>query len=76
MATPLEPPAEPTTEEKNATIRKKMDSGVIQIRSGNRWVMYDQKVLEKALNRSNLDLVNEGKKKLTRQIRVVTAKDL
>lgn len=66
----------PTTEETREKIRKKLDSGVVQVRSRDKWVMYDQKALEKALNRSNVDLANEGKKKLTRQIRVAAAKDL
>lgn len=67
---------EPTTEEVQQTVRKKLDSGVVQIRSRDKWVMYDQKALEKALNRLNAELAAGGKKRMTRQIRVAATKDL
>lgn len=65
-----------TAAEKKALIREKLDAGVIQIRSRNRWVMYDMKGLEKALARANADVAAAGGQPVTRQIRIMTAKDL
>ena len=65
-----------TTEERRDKIRKKLDSGVLQIRTGAKYAMFDLKALERGLTRTNVDLAKEGKKAMVRQIRVVASKDL
>jgi len=65
-----------TTEERRDQIRKKLDSGVMQIRTGQKYVMFDHKALEKGLTRTKVELAKEGKKAMVRQIRITAAKDL